>query len=62
LLISSYFTTCPDGGGEKLKIKLNSAQLELDLGLSLATLIKMFLPVGALREDILLVCFMFQSM
>jgi hypothetical protein len=23
-------------GGEKLKIKLNSAQLELDLGLSLA--------------------------
>jgi hypothetical protein len=25
-------------GGEKLKIKLNSAQLELDLGLSLAKL------------------------
>jgi hypothetical protein len=26
-------------GGEKLKIKLNSAQLELDLGLSLAKLL-----------------------
>jgi hypothetical protein len=26
-------------GGEKLKIKLNSAKLELDLGLSLATVV-----------------------
>jgi hypothetical protein len=43
LLISSYFTTCLGWGwvggwvgGEKLRIKLNSALLELDLGLSLA--------------------------
>ena len=31
-------------GGEKLKIKLNSAQLELDLGLSLAKFLDMGKP------------------
>ena len=39
--LGSFSGTFPGGGwgwvvGEKLKIKLNSAQLELDLGLSLA--------------------------
>jgi hypothetical protein len=44
LLISSNFTTFPGGGAGyvvgEIKIKANSAQLELELGLSLATVAK----------------------
>jgi hypothetical protein len=38
LLISSYFTTIPGGRADAgyIKIKANSAQLELEIGLSLA--------------------------
>ena len=43
LLISSFFTTFPGGGSGlgwvgEIKIKANSAQLKLELGLSLAIL------------------------